>query len=143
MPGTADAKKEGSVEDSSYSESYSRHLESRLRALETEKQILHAERTRLEKETQTLRTELEKLRQSPLITATIVEMLEDNIPKFPFLALLVSGGHTLLVDVSGIGRYKIIGESLDDAVGMEVRRTTRLQRRQLPKWKPSSDGTNT
>ncbi len=78
MPGTADAKKEGSVEDSSYSESYTRHLERRLRALESEKQILHAERTRLEKETQTLRTELEKLRQSPLITATIIEVLEDG-----------------------------------------------------------------
>ena len=78
MPGSTDTKKESGVEDSSYSESYTRHLERRLRALETEKQILHAERTRLEKETQTLRTELEKLRQSPLITATIVEILDDG-----------------------------------------------------------------
>ena len=78
MPGSTDAKKESGVEDSSYSESYTRHLERRLRALETEKQILHAERTRLEKETQTLRTELEKLRQSPLITATIIEILDDG-----------------------------------------------------------------
>ena len=78
MPGTTDTKKESGVEDSSYSENYTRHLERRLRALETEKQILHAERTRLEKETQTLRTELEKLRQSPLITATIVEILDDG-----------------------------------------------------------------
>ncbi len=78
MPGTTDAKKEGSIDDSTYTETYSRHLERRLRALETEKQILHAERSRLEKETQTLRTELEKLRQSPLITATVVEMLDDG-----------------------------------------------------------------
>ncbi|MFW9769185.1 MAG: proteasome-activating nucleotidase [Candidatus Thorarchaeota archaeon] len=78
MPGTTDAKDDGSVDDSSYSQSYTRHLERRLRALETEKQILQAERSRLEKETQTLRTELEKLRQSPLITATIVDMLEDG-----------------------------------------------------------------
>jgi proteasome regulatory subunit len=78
LPGTADAKDDGSVDDSSYSQSYTRHLERRLRALETEKQILQAERSRLEKETQTLRTELEKLRQSPLITATIVDMLEDG-----------------------------------------------------------------
>ncbi|MFW9849057.1 MAG: proteasome-activating nucleotidase [Candidatus Thorarchaeota archaeon] len=77
MP-TTDAKKEGSVEDESYSQSYTRHLERRLRALETEKQILQAERGRLEKETTTLRAELEKLRQSPLITATISEMLEDG-----------------------------------------------------------------
>ena len=78
MPGTTDAKKNGSVDDTTYTQNYTRHLERRLRALETEKQILHAERSRLEKETQTLRTELEKLRQSPLITATVVEMLEDG-----------------------------------------------------------------
>ncbi|MHA2265935.1 MAG: proteasome-activating nucleotidase [Candidatus Thorarchaeota archaeon] len=66
------------MDDSSYTENYTRHLERRLRALETEKQILQAERSRLEKETQTLRTELEKLRQSPLITATVIEMLEDG-----------------------------------------------------------------
>ncbi len=78
MPGSTDTKKNGEVEDETYSQSYARHLERRLRALETEKQILQAERGRLEKETQTLRTELEKLRQSPLITATISEMLEDG-----------------------------------------------------------------
>ncbi|MFW9980390.1 MAG: proteasome-activating nucleotidase [Candidatus Thorarchaeota archaeon] len=78
MPGSTDAKKEGSVEDESYSQSYTRHLERRLRALETEKSILQAERGRLEKETQTLRTELEKLRQSPLITAIISEILDDG-----------------------------------------------------------------
>jgi len=79
VPGTADAKKGGDLEESAYStQSYTRHLERRLRALETERQILQAERSRLEKETQTLRTELEKLRQSPLITATVIEMLEDG-----------------------------------------------------------------
>jgi proteasome regulatory subunit len=77
LPGTTDAKKDG-IDDASYTENYTRHLERRLRALETEKQILQAERSRLEKETQTLRTELEKLRQSPLITATVIEMLEDG-----------------------------------------------------------------
>lgn len=77
MPGTTDTKNEGSIDDSAYLQN-TRHLERRLRALETEKQILQAERSRLEKETQTLRTELEKLRQSPLITATIIEMLEDG-----------------------------------------------------------------
>jgi len=77
LPGTTDTKDESSVDDSAYSQN-TRHLERRLRALETEKQILQAERNRLEKETQTLRTELEKLRQSPLITATIIEMLEDG-----------------------------------------------------------------
>jgi proteasome regulatory subunit len=78
VPGTAEAKKDENVDDSSYAQTYTKHLERRLRALETEKQILQAERSRLEKETQTLRTELEKLRQSPLITATVLEMLDDG-----------------------------------------------------------------
>ncbi len=47
----------------------------------------------------------------------LAPMLEDNAPKFPFVALLVSGGHTLLVEVKEIGRYQLLGESLDDAAG--------------------------
>ncbi|MCU7799869.1 MAG: tRNA (adenosine(37)-N6)-threonylcarbamoyltransferase complex transferase subunit TsaD [gamma proteobacterium symbiont of Lucinoma myriamae] len=56
----------------------------------------------------------------------LAPMLEDNIPQFPFLALLVSGGHTMLVDVSAIGQYKIIGESLDDAVGEAFDKTAKM-----------------
>ena len=47
----------------------------------------------------------------------LAPMLEDNPPGFPFVALLVSGGHTQLVKVEGIGRYELLGESLDDAAG--------------------------
>ncbi|MCB1614945.1 MAG: tRNA (adenosine(37)-N6)-threonylcarbamoyltransferase complex transferase subunit TsaD [Pseudomonadales bacterium] len=47
----------------------------------------------------------------------LAPMLEEKPPAFPFVALLVSGGHTLLVGVEGIGRYSILGESLDDAAG--------------------------
>lgn len=47
----------------------------------------------------------------------LAPMLEANPPEFPFVALLVSGGHTQLVQVDGIGRYKLLGESLDDAAG--------------------------
>ncbi|MCK5662592.1 MAG: tRNA (adenosine(37)-N6)-threonylcarbamoyltransferase complex transferase subunit TsaD, partial [Thiotrichaceae bacterium] len=48
----------------------------------------------------------------------LAPMLEEgNAPEFPFIALLVSGGHTMLVDVQAIGDYKIMGQSLDDAVG--------------------------
>lgn len=47
----------------------------------------------------------------------LAPMLEENRPEFPFVALLVSGGHTQLVRVDGIGEYKILGESLDDAAG--------------------------
>ncbi|MHB1607897.1 MAG: tRNA (adenosine(37)-N6)-threonylcarbamoyltransferase complex transferase subunit TsaD [Acidiferrobacter thiooxydans] len=43
--------------------------------------------------------------------------LEAHAPDFPFLALLVSGGHTLLADVRALGRYEILGESRDDAAG--------------------------
>ena len=47
----------------------------------------------------------------------LAPMLEDNPPAFPFVALLVSGGHTQLVSVKGIGQYELMGESLDDAAG--------------------------
>lgn len=47
----------------------------------------------------------------------LAPMLEDNPPEFPFVALLVSGGHSQLVDVKGIGQYTVIGESVDDAAG--------------------------
>lgn len=47
----------------------------------------------------------------------LAPMLEEEPPQFPFVALLVSGGHTQLVDVAGIGHYKLLGESLDDAAG--------------------------
>lgn len=52
--------------------------------------------------------------------------LENPAPDFPFLALLVSGGHTLLADVQGIGQYQILGESLDDAVGEAFDKTAKL-----------------
>jgi len=47
----------------------------------------------------------------------LAPMLEADPPTFPFLALLVSGGHTLLVEVEGVGRYRLLGDSIDDAVG--------------------------
>lgn len=47
----------------------------------------------------------------------LAPMLEAQPPAFPFIALLVSGGHTQLVRVDGIGRYRLLGESLDDAAG--------------------------
>ncbi|MDC0039341.1 tRNA (adenosine(37)-N6)-threonylcarbamoyltransferase complex transferase subunit TsaD [Gammaproteobacteria bacterium] len=53
-------------------------------------------------------------------------MLEPNRPEFPFLALLVSGGHTMLVDVAGVGRYDILGSTLDDAIGEAFDKTAKL-----------------
>lgn len=47
----------------------------------------------------------------------LAPMLEEKQPEFPFIALLVSGGHTQLLRVDGIGQYQLLGESLDDAAG--------------------------
>ncbi len=56
----------------------------------------------------------------------LAPMLEADAPDFPFLALLVSGGHTLLAEVQAIGDYKILGESVDDAVGEAFDKTAKL-----------------
>ena len=56
----------------------------------------------------------------------LAPMLEDPAPEFPFVALLVSGGHTQLVDVAGIGRYRLLGESLDDAAGEAFDKTAKI-----------------
>lgn len=53
-------------------------------------------------------------------------MLETNPPEFPFIALLVSGGHTQLVRVSRVGHYEILGDTLDDAVGEAFDKTAKL-----------------
>ena len=56
----------------------------------------------------------------------LAPMLEDKQPDFPFVALLVSGGHTQLVDVKGIGAYELLGESVDDAAGEAFDKTAKL-----------------
>jgi N6-L-threonylcarbamoyladenine synthase len=53
-------------------------------------------------------------------------LLEDPAPAIPFVALLVSGGHTMLVEVAGLGRYRLLGETLDDAAGEAFDKTARL-----------------
>ena len=56
----------------------------------------------------------------------LASMLELEKPSFPFLALLVSGGHTLLVAVKAIGDYQVLGESIDDAAGEAFDKTAKL-----------------
>ena len=56
----------------------------------------------------------------------LAPMLEPEPPEFPFVALLVSGGHSLLVEVDGVGRYRILGESVDDAAGEAFDKTAKL-----------------
>lgn len=52
--------------------------------------------------------------------------LEPDPPDFPFVALQVSGGHTMLVEVTGVGRYRILGETQDDAAGEAFDKTAKL-----------------
>ena len=56
----------------------------------------------------------------------LAPMLEENPPEFPFVALLVSGGHTQLISVTGIGKYELLGESIDDAAGEAFDKTAKL-----------------
>jgi len=56
----------------------------------------------------------------------LAPMLEAERPDFPFLALLVSGGHSMLVRVDGVGRYSILGDTLDDAAGEAFDKTAKL-----------------
>jgi N6-L-threonylcarbamoyladenine synthase len=56
----------------------------------------------------------------------LAPMLEEPAPAYPFLALLVSGGHTLLIRVEGLGRYRMLGTTLDDAVGEAFDKTAKI-----------------
>ena len=56
----------------------------------------------------------------------LAPMLEERPPEYPFLALLVSGGHTMLVAVRGLGNYALLGTTLDDAAGEAFDKTAKL-----------------
>lgn len=56
----------------------------------------------------------------------LAPMLEADPPKFPFLCLLVSGGHTQLVKVAGLGAYELLGETIDDAAGEAFDKTAKM-----------------
>jgi N6-L-threonylcarbamoyladenine synthase len=56
----------------------------------------------------------------------LAPMLEDEPPEFPFLALLVSGGHSMLIAVRALGEYRVLGTTLDDAVGEAFDKTAKL-----------------
>lgn len=56
----------------------------------------------------------------------LAPLLEDNPPEFPFVALLVSGGHSQLMRVDGIGEYELLGDTLDDAAGEAFDKTAKL-----------------
>ncbi|MEE8041310.1 MAG: tRNA (adenosine(37)-N6)-threonylcarbamoyltransferase complex transferase subunit TsaD [Pseudomonadales bacterium] len=56
----------------------------------------------------------------------LAPLLDPSAPEFPFIALLVSGGHTLLVRADGVGNYEVLGESLDDAAGEAFDKTAKM-----------------
>ncbi|GAB6071052.1 tRNA (adenosine(37)-N6)-threonylcarbamoyltransferase complex transferase subunit TsaD [Thiomicrorhabdus hydrogeniphila] len=56
----------------------------------------------------------------------LAPMLEDNKPDFPFICLLVSGGHSMIIRVDGIGQYKVLGDTLDDAAGEAFDKTAKM-----------------
>jgi N6-L-threonylcarbamoyladenine synthase len=56
----------------------------------------------------------------------LAPLLEVDPPAFPFVALLVSGGHTMLVEVEQVGHYRLLGETLDDAAGEAFDKTAKL-----------------
>ncbi len=78
MTTTKEKKKKEEGKDGEYLITYTRHLEKRLRNLETEKQLLDAERLRLEQELHSLRNEIDRLREPPLVSATIIDFLDEK-----------------------------------------------------------------
>lgn len=56
----------------------------------------------------------------------LAPMLEAEVPAFPFVALLVSGGHTQLIEVAAVGQYSLLGDSVDDAAGEAFDKTAKL-----------------
>ncbi len=102
MTETSGAKKE--VEEDSYLVTYTKHLERKIRALETEKQLIDAERIRLEREVHAIRTELERMRQTPLIAATVVDVLEDG----RVIVKSSTGPYFVVQAYSGLGASKIM-----------------------------------
>lgn len=56
----------------------------------------------------------------------LAPMLEETQPEFPFICLLISGGHSMLIRVDGIGRYKLLGDTLDDAAGEAFDKTAKM-----------------
>jgi len=56
----------------------------------------------------------------------LAPMLEDTKPDFPFICLLVSGGHSMIIRVDGIGQYKVLGDTLDDAAGEAFDKTAKM-----------------
>jgi len=114
---TKDKKKEKETKDGEYLITYTRHLEKRLRNLETEKQLLDAERLRLEQELHSLRNEIDRLREPPLVSATIIDVLDDIKGR---AIVKSSTGPSFVVNAS----RKVKNESLDPGLRVALNQRT-------------------
>ncbi|MHA1273735.1 MAG: proteasome-activating nucleotidase [Promethearchaeota archaeon] len=96
---------------------YTRHLEKRLRSLETEKQLLDAERLRLEQELHSLRNEIDRLREPPLVSATVIDILDENKGR---AIVKSSTGPSFVVNTS----RKVRNEKLDPGMRVALNQRT-------------------
>lgn len=117
MTTTKDKKKEKETKDGEYLITYTRHLEKRLRNLETEKQLLDAERLRLEQELHSLRNEIDRLREPPLVSATIIDVLDEAKGR---AIVKSSTGPSFVVNAS----RKVKNESLDPGLRVALNQRT-------------------
>ncbi|MFX1256441.1 MAG: proteasome-activating nucleotidase [Promethearchaeota archaeon] len=118
MPSTIrDKRKEKETKDGEYLITYTRHLEKRLRNLETEKQLLDAERLRLEQELHSLRNEIDRLREPPLVSATIIDILDDSKGR---AIVKSSTGPSFVVNAS----RKVKNEKLDPGMRVALNQRT-------------------
>jgi len=114
---TKEKKKEKETKDGEYLITYTRHLEKRLRSLETEKQLLDAERLRLEQELHSLRNEIDRLREPPLVSATVIDILDENKGR---AIVKSSTGPSFVVNTS----RKVRNEKLDPGMRVALNQRT-------------------
>ncbi len=117
MPAIKEKKKNEDLKEGEYLVTYTRHLEKRLRSLETEKQLLDAERLRLEQELHSLRNEIDRLREPPLVTATVIDVLDEKKGR---AIVKSSTGPSFVVNSS----RKVKGQKIESGVRVALNQRT-------------------
>ncbi|MBA7504969.1 ATP-dependent zinc metalloprotease FtsH [subsurface metagenome] len=117
MPAVKEKNKKEDLKEGEYLVTYTRHLEKRLRSLETEKQLLDAERLRLEQELHSLRNEIDRLREPPLVTATVIDVLDEKKGR---AIVKSSTGPSFVVNSS----RKVKGQKIESGVRVALNQRT-------------------
>ncbi|MCK4280564.1 MAG: proteasome-activating nucleotidase [Candidatus Lokiarchaeota archaeon] len=117
MPAIKEKEKKEDLKEGEYLVTYTRHLEKRLRSLETEKQLLDAERLRLEQELHSLRNEIDRLREPPLVTATVIDVLDEKKGR---AIVKSSTGPSFVVNSS----RKVKGQKIESGVRVALNQRT-------------------